>query len=278
MERIEVGSSVCFGNYPQNDGMTPEPIEWRIVDAKNDSLLLLSVKALDSKPYNVTLSNVTWENCTLRHWLNTDFLMRAFSSKEQKNICSTLNQNASNLDPLRISFFGMVSGRGTSVPGGNETLDKVFLLSWDECEKYFHRETNAEGSMNFVRAQVAMFHPTNLDVVARVYSDIERVPTQYAVNQGLDMRTGKCALWLRSPGNTSQMAVITEFGKIVYRPGCEVNDASNAVCPAIWVKKSQFLSDEEKDRMERKKCQYCGGDFKGLFHKKCVLCGKPKNY
>ena len=25
-------------------------------------------------------------------------------------------------------------------------------------------------------------------------------------------------------------------------------------------------------------CQYCGGEFKGLFSKKCIECGKPKDY
>lgn len=25
-------------------------------------------------------------------------------------------------------------------------------------------------------------------------------------------------------------------------------------------------------------CQHCGGELKGLFSKKCVSCGKPKDY
>ena len=43
---------------------------------------------------------------------------------------------------------------------------------------------------------------------------------------------------------------------------------------------------KEKDRLEEQKrrwrsadkCQHCGGEFKGLFSKKCVSCGKTKDY
>ena len=26
------------------------------------------------------------------------------------------------------------------------------------------------------------------------------------------------------------------------------------------------------------RCQYCGGELRGFFSKKCVSCGKPKDY
>ena len=56
------------------------------------------------------------------------------------------------------------------------------------------------------------------------------------------------------------------------------------------------LRQEEADRVAREKeqrqkmvqrtaswmsagrCQYCGGEFKGVFGKKCAACGKPKDY
>ena len=39
--------------------------------------------------------------------------------------------------------------------------------------------------------------------------------------------------------------------------------------------------EEQQKITERKaagKCQHCGGNFKGLFEKKCAACGKPKDY
>lgn len=41
------------------------------------------------------------------------------------------------------------------------------------------------------------------------------------------------------------------------------------------------IAKEIQEIATRKKkglCTYCGGQFKGLFSKKCVVCGKPKNY
>lgn len=36
--------------------------------------------------------------------------------------------------------------------------------------------------------------------------------------------------------------------------------------------------DETDERMKKGLCQYCGGEFKGLFTKKCSVCGKKKDY
>jgi len=36
--------------------------------------------------------------------------------------------------------------------------------------------------------------------------------------------------------------------------------------------------EEMRKRRNAGKCQHCGGDLKGLFSKKCVSCGKPKDY
>ena len=49
----------------------------------------------------------------------------------------------------------------------------------------------------------------------------------------------------------------------------------------IEVKKKQreidivALADKRKSRNQ---CQYCGGDFKGFFRKKCCKCGSLKDY
>ena len=34
----------------------------------------------------------------------------------------------------------------------------------------------------------------------------------------------------------------------------------------------------QSERKQKGLCPYCGGEFKGLFTKKCSACGKPKNY
>lgn len=87
------------------------------------SLLLVSKQALDCQQYNSTYTDVTWENCSLRKWMNGTFLNNAFSAEEQAQI-----QNA-NVSADKNPEY--------STNPGNATTDKVFLLSITEAEKYF---------------------------------------------------------------------------------------------------------------------------------------------
>ncbi|MGN1392964.1 MAG: DUF6273 domain-containing protein [Succinivibrionaceae bacterium] len=88
--------------------------------------LLLSKYALDFKQYHHVRTNITWENCDLRKWLNNEFINNAFSKNKQKEIQLTNITNNDN------AVYGTT--------GGNDTKDKVFLLSIDEVKKYFRND------------------------------------------------------------------------------------------------------------------------------------------
>lgn len=104
---LRVGNSVYFGRYYQDSMNEKEPIEWRILDIEDDKILLMSEYGLDAKAYNEEGEDTSWGNCTLRNWLNQDFIDEAFTNDEQKYI-------------------------------NNEKIeDKVFLLSYVAAEKYF---------------------------------------------------------------------------------------------------------------------------------------------
>jgi hypothetical protein len=106
-----IGDSVFFGTYEQDNNKSNggEKIEWLVLEASNGKILVISKYALASKSYHATFTDVTWESCTLRQWLNADFVDSAFSDTES----------------------AMLSGE-----------DKVFLLTSDEAAKYF--PTDAE--------------------------------------------------------------------------------------------------------------------------------------
>lgn len=109
------GDFVLFGHYPQtSEGKDSTSIKWKILAVESDKILLLSDKVLDVKPFhnNTKTVEITWEDCTLRSWLNKDFMKNAFSSDEQSAIVTTTN----NAD-------------------GSTTNDRVFLLSNYETEK-----------------------------------------------------------------------------------------------------------------------------------------------
>ena len=124
-ENAKVGSYITFGTYEQdaNTSNGKEDIEWLVLAKENNRLLVISRYALDCKPYNNTLANVTWETCTLRKWLNNDFLKAAFSSAEKAMIPTVMVSADKNPD--------------YSTNPGNATQDKVFLLSLPEVNKYF---------------------------------------------------------------------------------------------------------------------------------------------
>ena len=122
---IEVGDTVMFGSYEQDGDVEngTEAIEWVALAKEGDKTLLVSRYALDCQPYNTSRTFVTWEDCTLRSWLNGSFLSTAFTEDEQALIDDTCVTNADN-------------GKCGTL-GGNPTVDKVFLLSIDEVETYF---------------------------------------------------------------------------------------------------------------------------------------------
>lgn len=118
----EVGQTYTFGSYEQDDntGNGKEEIEWFVLDKQDDRILVISKYALDCKPYNETLEDVTWETCTLRTWLNNDFINSAFSDEEKSRI------------PM-VTVLADKQNAGNDI----DTQDKVFLLSLSELNEYF---------------------------------------------------------------------------------------------------------------------------------------------
>lgn len=121
----EVGNTVVFGSYEQ-DGDTDngsEKIEWYILEKENNKFILITKLGIESMPYHDEYGDATWETCTLRNWLNNDFIDTAFTDAE-KSVLSEMNvTNSDN------QYFG--------TDGGNDTIDKVKILSTEEAEKYF---------------------------------------------------------------------------------------------------------------------------------------------
>ena len=91
-----------------------EPIKWRVIQSENEEAFLLSDVILDKQAYGENEDKqgyITWEESSLRAWLNEKFMNRAFSDEEKEkiNITELVNQ-------------------------GNNTSDKIFLLSAAEVE------------------------------------------------------------------------------------------------------------------------------------------------
>ena len=203
IKNAKVGDIVYFGTYEQDNDTTngKENIEWLVLAKENSRVLVISDKALDCQPYNSSYTEeVTWENCSLRKWLNGTFLNKAFSTEEQAQIQNTTVSADNNPQ--------------YSTNPGNATTDKVFLLSINEVEKYFNSdEARKCAPTAYAKAQGAST------------SDTFKTPSGAAT----------CWWWLRSPGDDQSSAAYVYFGGDVFELGNYVFSGLNAVRPAMWI-------------------------------------------
>ena len=126
------GDTLCYGTYGG------KPIRWRVLDQQGDQRLLLAEEILARLPYNKDYDNTYWQTSSLRRWLNQTFFQQAFSFQERAHIINTRLQNLPN-PRYRTSSGGV-------------TVDKIFLLSIEELERYLPRnEDRAMGCWWWVR-------------------------------------------------------------------------------------------------------------------------------
>lgn len=116
----DVGDTVTFGTYEQNNNYSDgnENIEWVVIDKQEDKIMVVSKYIIAGQPFNTTNEgHISWENCTLRKWLNNDFLNEAFSDAEKKLITDTTIFSTEYLAHSTTDY---------------STTDKIFLLSENE--------------------------------------------------------------------------------------------------------------------------------------------------
>ena len=187
----KIGEAIEFGNYPQDKDGTEKPIEWIVMKNEGNQVLLLSKYVLDAKPYNEEWEGVTWQTSDIRQRLNNEFYTTAFNKSEKAKIQTSLIKNEDN------------SEYGTSE--GNDTEDKVFLLSEKEAETLFSDEEER---------------------IAKA--------TEYAEKSGVYVNKEKAAWWwLRSPGDYGFSAAGVDDDGWVYRIGYNVDYSSDGVRPAL---------------------------------------------
>ncbi len=84
LNEAEIGHTVQFGSYAS------EPLKWYVVNKNGNELTLLAKNIVEEKSFDEDSRNVSWNDCSLRSWLNNDFLNTAFSGDE-KAMLSEIN-------------------------------------------------------------------------------------------------------------------------------------------------------------------------------------------
>ena len=183
-----------------------------MLEIKDGKALIISEYLLDRYVYNIEMADVTWENSSLRKWLNGTFYDSAFSENEKGLIQTVTVKNTDN--PL----YG--------TPGGNDTEDNVFCLSLEEVQIYFR---DADDRMTALTDYT----------VSRGASVCEDKVLENGMSTGW--------WWLRTPASSANRAAEVDcYGNIDTVKnadgvdGCYVFSEGICVRPAVWI----VLSDE----------------------------------
>ena len=111
---LQKGDTLTFGSY---QGMA---IEWLVLETEGNKMLLVTKTNVDVKPYHTTREDVTWGTCSLRKWMNREWIRACFTEEEAEKIMPTLLQNPDNVE--------------YKVHGGEATEDKIFLLGSSDID------------------------------------------------------------------------------------------------------------------------------------------------
>ena len=118
--------------------MGKEKSWWKIleIDEGTDTALVISEYWVGEGLFNEgTQTGVTWEESSVRAWLNGEYYNSTFSDAEKHLIMETEVVTPDNTT---------LKAKGIIIPGGNPTKDKLFLLSSDEAGKYFKNNDERE--------------------------------------------------------------------------------------------------------------------------------------
>ena len=232
---IEDFDIIKLGKYEQdnNIGNGPEDIEWIILKKEDEKVLLLSKYILDYKYYNEdnNKTEVTWENSSIREWLNTKFYNAAFSDYEYDLI---LEENIKNgFDSLwldRGSYDSLLveeNKRWKKTDYQNDTKDKIFLPRLDEVNYAFYNDDIYDVFEN----KKSSTKPTEFA------KNITIGDNKIFAEDSYEWSRGHSPYFLRTQGAYKNTAVIILQGgsKLRFASILKDNNQPRGIRPAMWI-------------------------------------------
>ena len=102
-------------------------MDWRVLAMEDDRVLLGKDHALGSTPFNTSPDeNITWADSSVREWLNGTYLEENFYEEERDMVLDTQVEATANPDYPGVN-------------AGENTTDKLFLMSIDEVRNYYYQ-------------------------------------------------------------------------------------------------------------------------------------------
>ncbi len=184
---LQPGDTCYFGTWPQEKKGDPVEIEWQVLAVEEGRVLLITKYGIEAGRYHQTYTRVTWESSDMRAWLNGEFYDTAFDPAEKERIAEVQITNPDNTE--------------MGAKGGNDTKDRIFLLSIDEAGEYFPDDDARRCGFTKVSKGNA---------------------TGYATD-----KAGNSVWWLRSPGKVDVLVGYTD-GSVVHEDGTDAGSRNAA--------------------------------------------------
>ena len=182
-----------------------EPIKWRIIEKNDDQAVLLADQIIDGSAYNFEATDVNWENCDLRDFMQEEIYENAFTDKEKQSIIHTEIKNLDNY------YF--------KTECGEDTKDYIYVLSEEDI--FYSDKAAAHG---FSRSD-------GIIDLARRFK-----PTEYAIARGAWASKSGMGYWvLRTNGYSASNAVYVSDLGAVYNRGSYVNCLDAGILPAMTI-------------------------------------------
>ena len=200
---MQAGDKISFGSY-----------EWRVLEVQNNTALIITEYIIEQRAYHNAYKDITWADCSLRKYLNSEFYDR-FSAAEKLRIIPVLNKNPDN------QWYG--------TKGGRDTQDSIFLLSIEEtvCRYFGDSSSKLYSPGKNQRYWFERKDKNNSKRIVRLESRKE----------------GSWWWWLRSPGRVSIKAVyihgdgnIGIQGNNILKGNISDGECKGGVRPALWLK------------------------------------------
>ena len=165
------------GNTVEYGRLNGAPIRWRILEEDGRSRLLFAEAPVAFLPYNRERDHANWSECSLRRWLNKEFMEQCFTLPERMEILLTPVSNDSE--------------ERWKVENGPNTRDKAFVFNWPELEHYFPTQAErACGQWYWLRGLGwSMLSPMAIFTDGTLY--------EYGVNKNSDEIGVRPAMWVR---------------------------------------------------------------------------------
>ncbi len=200
---MQAGDKISFGSY-----------EWRVLEVQKNTALIITEYIIEQRAYHNAYKDITWADCSLRKYLNSEFYDR-FTTAEKSRIIPVLNKNPDN------QWYG--------TKGGTDTQDSIFLLSIEEtvCRYFGDSSSKLYSPGKNQRYWFERKDKNNSKRIARLESRKE----------------GSWWWWLRSPGRVSIKAVyihgdgnIGIQGNNILKGNISDGECKGGVRPALWLK------------------------------------------